>query len=243
MRTVPAAHSFLFQAGTSHRGKDFAARHAEAVFAVAPEASMLRKQVDDIRARAAAAGRDPYDIKVFSGCTVITGETDAEATAKYDVYKSYIDSDGMLALFSGWLGFDLSPYRPEDPVHVVPNHAVRSIAESLGQGDWTVRDILEKLGIGHPPVIVGSPAKVADGIQQWIEETGADGLNLGHVVTPSTYEDFADLIVPELQRRGAYKKQYADGTLRHKFLGRGDRLATGHPGTRYTPAASTRETT
>ncbi|MFF7648068.1 NtaA/DmoA family FMN-dependent monooxygenase [Streptomyces canus] len=238
----PQRTPFLFQAGTSERGKDFAALHAEAVFATAPEASRLRKQVDDIRARAAAAGRDPHAVKVFSGCTVITAETDAEARSRYDDYKSWIDSDGMLALFSGWLGFDLSPYRPDDPVHVVPNHAVQSIAESLGQGDWTVRDILEKLGLGHPPVLVGSPAKVADGIQEWIAETGADGLNLGHVVTPSTYDDFTDLIVPELQRRGVYKTRYAEGTLRHKFLGRGDRLATGHPGTRHKPPATSRET-
>ncbi|MGV9278862.1 LLM class flavin-dependent oxidoreductase [Streptomyces griseosporeus] len=244
--TVPGIHlcepspqrtPLLFQAGTSHRGKDFAARHAEAVFAVAPEAAMLRKQVEDLRGRAAAAGRDPHDIKVFSGCTVITGETEAEARAKYDEYRSHIDPEGMLALFSGWLGFDLSPYGLDDPVRVVPNHAVQSIAETLGQGDWTVRDLLERLALGHPPVIVGAPDKVADEIQQWIEETGADGLNLGHVVTPSTYEDFVDLIVPELQRRGAYKTQYADGTLRHKFFGRGDRPAPTHPGSRYTHAA------
>ncbi|WP_020141392.1 LLM class flavin-dependent oxidoreductase [Streptomyces sp. 351MFTsu5.1] len=238
----PQRTPFLFQAGTSERGKEFAARHAEAVFATAPEASRLRKQVDDIRARAAAAGREPRDIKVFSGCTVITADTDTEARARYDDYKSWIDSDGMLALFSGWLGFDLSPYRPDDPVHVVPNHAVQSIAESLGQGDWTVRDILEKLGLGHPPVLVGSPRKVADGIQEWIAETGTDGLNLGHVVTPSTYDDFTDLIVPELQRRGVYKTRYEPGTLRQKFLGRGDRLATGHPGRQYRPAATSRET-
>lgn len=235
----PQRTPFLFQAGTSQRGKDFAALHAEAVFVVKPEAAALRKQIDDIRARAAAAGRDPYDIKVFTGCTVITGETDAEATAKYDYYRSLVDSEGMLALFSGWLGFDLSPYSPEDPVHVVPNHAVQSIAETLGQGDWKVRDLLERLALGHPPVLVGSAAKVADRIQEWIDESGADGLNLGHVVTPATYEDFIDLIVPELQRRGAYKKKYEDGSLRHKFFGRGDRLAPSHPGSQYTSAALT----
>jgi FMN-dependent oxidoreductase (nitrilotriacetate monooxygenase family) len=246
--TVPGIHlcepspqrtPFLFQAGTSSRGRDFAALHAEAVFAGAPKASVLRAKVDDLRARAAAAGRDPYDIKVFSGCTVITGETDAEAAAKHDRYRGYIDVEAMLSLFSGWLGFDLSPYGPDDPLRVVPNDAVQSIAESLGQGDWKVRHLAERLALGHAPLIVGGPAKVADAIQQWIEETGVDGLNLGHVVTPASYVDFVDLIVPELQRRGVYKRAYADGTLRHKLFGRGDRLAASHPGTRYTPAALT----
>lgn len=229
----PQRTPFLFQAGASSRGKDFAALHAEAVFAGAPEAAILRAQVDDLRARAAAAGRDPHDIKVFSGATIITGETQAEATAKYDLYRGYVDPEGMLALFSGWLGFDLAPYGLDDPLRIVPNDAVQSIAESLGQGDWTIRDLVDRLALGHAPVIVGSPATVADGIQQWIEETGADGINLGHVVTPASFEDFVDLIVPELQRRGAYKKEYADGTLRRKFSARGDRLAPTHPGTRY----------
>lgn len=235
----PQRTPFLFQAGNSNRGKDFAALHAEAVVAVAPTASMLRKQVDDLRARAAAAGRDPHDIKVFSGCTVITGRTDAEATAKYDLFRSYLDAEGMLTLFSGWLGSDLSAYGPDDPLRIVSNDAVQSIAESLGQGDWKIRDLLEKLALGHPPVLVGSPAKVADDIEQWIEETGADGLNLGHVVTPTSYEDFVDLIVPELQRRGVYKTEYTDGTMRNKFFGRGDRLAPSHHGTQYTSAALT----
>ena len=86
-------------------------------------------------------------------------------------------------------------------------------------------------------MIVGGPAKVADELQRWIDETGVDGLNLGHVVTPASYVDFVDLIVPELQRRGVYKTAYPEGTLRHKVFGRGDRLAPTHPGTRYTPAA------
>jgi len=228
----PQRTPLLFQAGTSERGKDFAAAHAEAVFVGAPTAAILRTQVADIRARAQAHGRDPYDIKVFSGYTVITGETDRAARAKHDLYRSYVEPEGMLALWSGWLGFDLSVYDLDDPLHVVPNQAIQSTAETFGRGDWKVRDLVERLGFGDGPIAVGSPATVADAIQGWLEETDADGLNLGHVVTPASYADFADLVVPELQRRGAYRKAYEPGTLRHKLFGRGDRLPGNHPGAR-----------
>lgn len=233
----PQRTPLLFQAGTSEKGKDFAAAHAEAVFVGAPTAAILRAQVADIRARAQAHGRDPYDIKVFSGYTVITAETDRAATAKHDLYKSYVEPEGMLALWSGWLGFDLSVYGLDDPLRVVPNQAIQSTAETFGRGDWKVRDLVERLGFGDGPIAVGSPAAVADAIQEWLEETDADGINLGHVVTPASYADFADLVVPELQRRGAYRKAYEPGTLRHKLFGRGDRLPANHPGARRRPAA------
>jgi long-chain alkane monooxygenase len=240
--TVPGIHlcepspqrtPVLFQAGTSSRGKDFAARHAEAVFVGAQRAADVRRQVDDIRARTAAAGRDSRDVKIFTGYTVITAETDREARAKHDLYKSYVDPEGMLTLWSGWLGFDLSAYRLDDPLRVVPNDAIQSTAETFGQGDWRVRDLVERLALGDGPLAVGSPAAVADAIEEWVGDTGADGLNLSHVVTPASYADFVDLVVPELQRRGRYKKEYADGTFRNKLTGRGDRLRGTHAGAQY----------
>jgi FMN-dependent oxidoreductase (nitrilotriacetate monooxygenase family) len=230
----PQRTPLLYQAGTSNRGKDFAAAHAEAIFVGAPTAQILGGQIADVRRRATALGRDPYDIKVFSGYTVITGETDREARQKHDLYRSYIDNEGTLALWSGWLGYDLSVHDLDDPLNVVPNNAIQSTAETFGKGDWRVRDLVERLAMGDAgPVAVGSPAKVADDIQAWIEETDADGLNLSHVVTPSSYIDFAELVVPELQRRGVYRTSYDEGTLRHKFFGRGDRLPPAHPGASY----------
>jgi alkanesulfonate monooxygenase SsuD/methylene tetrahydromethanopterin reductase-like flavin-dependent oxidoreductase (luciferase family) len=105
------------------------------VFVGAPTAAIIRAQVGDIRARAQAVGRDPYDIKVFSGFTVITGATSREAQSKYDLYRSYVEPEGMLALWSGWLGFDLSGYDLDDLLRVVPNQAIQSTAETFGRGD------------------------------------------------------------------------------------------------------------
>jgi FMN-dependent oxidoreductase (nitrilotriacetate monooxygenase family) len=224
----------LYQAGTSTRGKRFAAENAEAIFAAAPTAGILANQIADIRRQAVGMGRDAYDIKVFSGFTVITGATGSEARRKHDEYRRLADPPGALALWSGWLGFDLSPYELEDPLQVVPNEAIQSMAEVFGGGEWKVGDLIDRLSLSPDGALaVGDAATVADGIQDWLESTDADGLNLAHVVTPASYADFAEYVVPELQRRGVYRTSYEPGTLRHKLFGRGSRLPSSHRGAGY----------
>jgi FMN-dependent oxidoreductase (nitrilotriacetate monooxygenase family) len=230
----PQRTPLLYQAGTSTRGKRFAAANAEAIFAAAPTAEILAGQIADIRRQAVGLGRDPYDIKVFSGFTVVTGATGREARRKHDEYRRLADPPGALALWSGWLGFDLSPYELEDPLEVVPNEAIQSMAEVFGGGDWKVGDLIDRLSLSPDGALaVGDGATVADGIQNWLEATDADGLNLAHVVTPASYADFAEYVVPELQRRGVYRTSYEPGTLRHKLFGRGSRLPSSHRGAGY----------
>jgi FMN-dependent oxidoreductase (nitrilotriacetate monooxygenase family) len=225
----PQRTPLLYQAGQSNRGKTFAAEHAEAVFMGAPRAEIMRGNIDDLRGRAEAAGRDPHDIRVFSSFSAIVAPTESEAEEKRDYYRSLIDPEGTLVLWSGWLGFDLSPYELDEPLRHVPNEAMQSTNETFGDGRWTVRNLVEELGFGADgPNATGDPAAVADQIEAWIDATGADGLNLNHVVTPETYVDFAELVVPELQRRGRYRTSYEEGTLREKFFGRGPRLPDTH---------------
>ena len=241
--TVPGIHMsepspqrtpLLYQAGASSRGRRFAAAHAEAIFITEPKAEIVAERIADVRALAAAAGRDPHDIKVFSGFGVIPGATRAEAQRKYDLYRSLSDPEGTLALWSGWLGFDLAPYDLDDPLEVVPSEAMRSLAETFGDGDWKLRDVIDRLALATDgPVAVGTGADVADQIQEWIDATDADGLNLWHVITPGSYVDFAEHVVPELQRRGVYRTAYEPGTLRHKLFGRGARLPNSHPAARF----------
>jgi len=230
----PQRTPLLYQAGASKRGKAFAAAHAEAVFVGAPTSAILKAQVADLRAQAVAAGRDAHDVKVFSGYTVIVGETEREARAKHERWRALVDPEGALTLWSGWLGFDLSPYDLDDPLELVPNDAIQSTAEIYGGGNWRVGDLVDRLGFGAGgPVAVGSPAQVADQIQAWLADSDADGLNLSHVVTPASYADFAALVVPELQRRGVYRTAYDEGTLREKLFGRGPRLPETHRGARF----------
>lgn len=230
----------LYQAGASSRGRRFAAAHAEAVFITEPTAAIAARRVSDIRAGAAAAGRDPGDIRVFTGFGVITAATRAQARQKHDLYRSLTDAEGTLALWSGWLGFDLAPYELDDPLEVVDSEAIQSLAETFGEGAWKLRDIIDRLALRDDgPLAVGTGSEVADRIEEWIAVTGADGLNLWHAITPGSYADFAQHVVPELQRRGRYQTEYRPGTLREKLFGRGPRLPATHPAARHRRAPIT----
>jgi alkanesulfonate monooxygenase len=99
---------------------------------------------------------------------------------------------------------------------------------------WTVRELAEHVAIGgRGPLFVGSPQRIADTLIDWIEKTDVDGFNLAYAVTPESFQDFVDLVIPELQRRGAFKREYRPGTYREKLFGRGPHLAPPHPATPY----------
>ena len=170
--------------------------------------------------------------------TVIPGASGAEARSRHEEYRGYISREGVLALVSGWTGLDLSKYGLDDPVPYEKNDSGRSALEALTIADpsrqWTIREVADFAGIGGiGPIVVGSAAAVADEIQSWVADTGVDGLNLAYAVTPESFVHFIELVVPELQSRGAYKTAYRPGTLREKLTGGGPRLAGGHPAARY----------
>ena len=235
----PQRTPLLYQAGTSPRGRQFAAQHAECVFMSGPSAKVIAPRVAAIRALAAEAGRDPAEILMFSMMTVILGRTEAEAKAKHDDYRRHINHEGALTLMSGWTGVDFSTYDLDQEVRHVHNEAGRSAMDNVTRADpdrvWTVREVAEHVGIGGAgPVLVGTPEKVADEIEAWFEATDVDGLNMPFAVSPGDFADIADLLVPELVRRGRYKTGYAPGTLREKLFGAGRaRLSAPHPGAGY----------
>lgn len=224
----------LYQAGASTRGRQFGAENAEVIFIGAPTKDILREAVADIRARAAAAGRDPYDVKIVNSHVIVTGATETAAQARYDEFRSYPDPQGALALWSGWLGTDLSRFELDAPVEVTDNEFLKSSVEMFGQGQWTLRDFIDAHAINVDGAMsVGGPSQVADELQEWVAETDVDGFNLTNVITPGTFVDIADHVIPELQRRGVYKTEYTEGTLRHKLFGRGPRLPESHRAADY----------
>ncbi|MDX1891302.1 LLM class flavin-dependent oxidoreductase [Mycolicibacterium sp. 050158] len=224
----------LYQAGASNRGRQFGAENAEVIFIGAPTKEVLKEAVADIRARAAAAGRDPHDVKIVNGHVVVTGADEAAARARYEDFRRYTDPEGALALWSGWLGTDLSRFDLDDPVAVTDNEYLKSSVQMFGQGQWTLRDFIDAHAIdAEGGFSVGSPTQVADDLQEWVEETDVDGFNLTNVITPGSFVDFIDHVIPELQRRGAYKTAYAEGTLRNKLFGKGSHLPDTHRAARY----------
>ncbi len=240
----PQRTPVLYQAGASSRGKQFAADHAECVFVAAPSKVLLKKTVADIRRRAAEAGRDPHSILIFNLQTVIVGDTDREAQAKWQEYKQYVSYEGALALLSGWTGIDFGQYQPDQVLKYLHTNAIQSAVEAFSTADpnrqWTVQALADWAGIGgFGPLVVGSAQTVADELQSWVEETDVDGFNLAYAVTRETFRDVVELLVPELQKRGVFKQEYREGTLREKLFGGGPRLAAPHPGASYRRDART----
>ncbi len=230
----PQRTPVLFQAGSSERGLLFAGRHAECVFISGQNKPSTKVQVDKVRASAVEAGRNPEDIKVFMGLNVIVGETEEAAWAKHAEYLSYASAEAGVAHFSASTGVDFSRYAIDEPIQYVKSNAIQSATKTLQNNDWTRRKLLDQHALGGRYItVVGSPAQVADELQSWIAETGLDGFNLTRLVTPESYVDFIELVIPELQRRGSYKTAYDAGSLREKLFHGAAQLPEQHIGSSY----------
>lgn len=231
----PQRTPVIYQAGSSDRGREFAAEHAEAVFVSQPSAAAVRDYVDDLRERAAAHGRDPDSLAFFPGIVPVVGETEAVAEAKYEAYTDHIDTEGVLALLSGFVDVDLSELDPDQKLEHVETEAIQGVVNAFTANDdrdWTVREVAEFAGLGTTsPVVVGTPEQVADEFQHWFEDVGVDGFNVKEVARPDSLRDFVDLVVPELRERGLLRESYDGDTLRETTFGR-RRLPEDHPGRR-----------
>lgn len=244
MDPSPQRTPFLFQAGTSSAGSEFAATHAEAIFVSAHSPKVLRPKIDKIRELAKEKGRDPQSVKFFSTFTPVLGRTDEEAQEKYQELLKYASPIGGLVLVSGWTGIDLSVYPPDHVLtadDATTDHRVRSLLDQFTVTSpdipaWTPRVIAEKASIGGlGPVSVGSPSTVADELERWVEEADVDGFNVAYVTTPGSFEDVVELLVPELRRRGIYSEAEGEGlTAREKIYGKGQSgLRQDHTGSGY----------
>ena len=230
----PQRTPLLFQAGSSARGLQFAGQHAECVFISGQNKQATRAQVDKVRDAARAAGRDPQAVKVFMGITVIVAATEAQAWAKHDEYLSYASAEAGVAHFAASTAIDFARYELDEPIQYVKGNAIESATKTLQNNDWTRRKLLDQHALGGRYItLVGDPEQVADELEAWIAETGLDGFNLTRTVTPESYVDFIDLVIPVLQARGSYKTAYAQGTLREKVFGQGPGLPEGHAGFSY----------
>jgi FMN-dependent oxidoreductase (nitrilotriacetate monooxygenase family) len=231
----PQRTPVLFQAGSSDRGLQFAGSNAECVFISGQNKPATRQQVDKVRASAVAAGRNPDDIKVFMGLNVIVGVTEQAARDKHAEYLKYASAEAGLAHFAASTGIDFAEYELDEPIQHVKGNAIQSATKILKNNDWTRQKLLDEHALGGRYItVIGSPEQVADELESWIAETGLDGFNLTRIVTPESYEDFIDLVIPELQRRGSYKTAYEQGTLREKLFPEGEaRLPEQHAGARF----------
>ena len=228
---TPQRTPLLFQAGASTRGRRFAATHAECVFVNGQKPDAIDALVTDIRAQAEALGRGPDAIKVFLGATLVTGRTDKEARDKLEDYRRHVDIDAALTHASASMGIDLAKYDLDEPIETGKSQAIVSNVEAMTRAagpQWTRRKLIDQLILGSRQApMVGSAESIADQLIGWSANHGIDGFNLSRTVVPECFGDVAEMVVPLLQERGAYKTAYAAGTYREKLFGRA-RLPAGH---------------
>ncbi|ANF57279.1 LLM class flavin-dependent oxidoreductase [Halotalea alkalilenta] len=219
----PQRSPVIFQAGSSPRGARFAAQHAECIFVMGLSKEAVKQTVERITRELAAQGRRREDVRILAGLTVVVGATSREAEEKYAEYCRYASPEGGLTHFASSTGVDFSRFDLDEPITERKSEANQSALAAFTrkhQGEpWTVRRLLEQMKLGNRNgAFVGTPSEVADEMQSWMVEADVDGFNLVHTVVPECFEEFVDLVLPELQSRGIYKTAYAEGTFREKLL-------------------------
>jgi len=230
----PQRTPVLFQAGSSPAGKAFAARHAEAVFIMAPDPENARKLIEETRNLAIKNGREGNDILFYQGLSFVVGETEQQARQKEIELESKIDFNMMIAHAAGGIGIDLGNLSLDTPIENIETEAGRSMLEWLKQSTPgrtpTVGDVA-KLRTKSTR-IVGTPESIADQLELW-REAGIDGVNVINATIPNSYEEFIDLVMPILQQRGlASVIKDESTTLRNNLFGE-SRLNKRHPAAQY----------
>jgi FMN-dependent oxidoreductase (nitrilotriacetate monooxygenase family) len=217
----PQGHPVVIQAGASDRGKRFSARWAETVFVGYPNFEEGKRNYADFKAELALLGRDPDLVSVNTIAYPVAAATKAEAEDKMAVIeRGYHPVDG-LSLLSEALNFDFARKGMDEAFtdeELAGMQAMRDrVMRTIGRNP-TVRDFLEVTRRGRPrEAIVGGPKEIADRLEQWFVERACDGYVVGGTHIPGTFEDFVRFVVPELQRRGIFQKDYKGATLRENL--------------------------
>jgi len=229
----PQRTPVLFQAGASPRGRDFAAKHAEAVFTKNHSLEALKAYVADIRKRTVERGRRQEDVFVSQLILPIIGSTEEEANRKYENLINHISFEGTASLLSGHTGIDFSKYDPDQYIEDIETEAVQGNLDLYTKDPnkkWTLREAVKNHGLGNGTVkFIGTPEQIADRMEKWSEEGNVDGFTIAQAYSPGTYREFVDHVVPELQKRGIYRQEYEGQTLRENMFGKGAHLPNTHP--------------
>ncbi|MFJ6323187.1 MULTISPECIES: LLM class flavin-dependent oxidoreductase [unclassified Rhizobium] len=221
----PQGHPVIIQAGASGDGKELAAETADVVFSAAGDLEASRAFYSDLKGRMARYGRDPSELKVLASLRCSIGKTRQEAVDKYHLLQSLIHPDVGIKMLSEQLGVDLGGLSLDEPIPpgVIPQTTNREKgfferlrALILAHPTKTLREIYQLYDYGTAP-ICGTPTEIADLLEEWIDTGAGDGFMLLFNTLPSDLNDFVELVVPELQRRGRARTEYTGQTLRDRL--------------------------
>lgn len=232
----------IYQAGSSDSGKNLAARHAEGVFVSSRTLERVGADVRDLRDRAEAFGRGRDAIRAFTSINIVLGETEAEARRKAEDVFGYRDLDGYLVHFGGGTGIDVAALAEDEGVSFSGRGHIESREKEFAEAQGgKAKSIIDSLSDPWSDAfhVVGTPEQVADRLEEIVEITGVDGFNVVQYLSPGTFTDVVEMLVPELQRRGRYRTAYEESTLRERlFPGSGPLLPSSHPAAAYRGAFS-----
>lgn len=213
----------LFQAGSSEQGRTLAARRAEAVYSVAYDLPSAQDYYRDVKARIGRADRDPRSVAIMPGLVTYVGSTEREARAKQRELDELLPTEESLRQLAMFTEQDCAGWELDAPVPDLPpleeftgpKGRYETILRIISSERPTVRQLLGRLaaGGGHC-TMVGTPEQIADRMAEWHERAGADGFNLMPPSLPGGIDDFVDHVVPVLQRRGLFRREYGAETLR-----------------------------
>ena len=211
----------LIQAGTSTMGIELAAKYADAVFAIHPQPKSAARYYTQVKDRISDFGRNPDESAILFGAQPIIGTSEAEALEKQAEHNELVPSEGGMAILSGHLNFDLSTLSPDDKMMSREEPELlrsRRVYQKENGDSMTVREVAQRHGesVGLPQ-FVGTAKSVADQLEAFFDEVGGDGFMLSPIYSPGAIEEFVDLVVPELQRRGRFRTAYTGKTQRDHF--------------------------
>jgi FMN-dependent oxidoreductase (nitrilotriacetate monooxygenase family) len=209
----------IVQAGASEPGRQLAAETAEVIFGSQPTLEAGKRFYADIQSRLVKLGRDPSTLKILPAAFVVVADTVEEARARRAHLDSLVDYESGIGSLNGMLGYDVSGFDPDGPLPEIPEtNAGKSSRENMialaRRENLTIRQLATKAGSYAGLAFVGTAATIADEMAQWLHEEGSDGFNIMFPWLPGGLDDFVDKVVPELQRRGLFRRDYEGNTLR-----------------------------
>jgi len=212
----------IVQAGASDAGRQLAAETAEAVFTAQGNLAAGREFYADVKSRMEKAGRAPDHMKILPACFVVVGDTLEAARAKRARLDSLVNYANAIASLSIALGHDASKFDPDGPLPEIPeSNASKSgrqrAIDLAAREKLTVRELAQRLGGYSGLAMVGTPQSIADEMEEWLETNGSDGFTVMFPYLPGGLDDFVDRVVPELQRRGIFRRDYEGKTLRENL--------------------------
>ena len=216
----PQGRPVVTQAGASPSGRALAARRGELVFSGSTRLEDALEYAGDIRRRAEEAGRDPASVLVLPILATVVAPTRAEAEDKHATLTSLLHPRVALGDLEFWLGsvdlrgHDLDGPLPELPVTNQSHSHQRAVYDTARRESLTIRQFVQRAISAVDHIVVGTPEEIADHIQEWFDVGAADGFNLMFPYVPGSLDDFVDLVVPELRRRGIFRTEYRGRTLR-----------------------------